>query len=251
MTIRYVLDNYINSDTLEGVSSEQTPFYGKEHMYNKDQGHPWRMTGKTSQWAKWNLGSDRPTALCLMNHNLKSGATIKIQAHATDAWGAPTYDEVVTWHTRSIWMAISADLPWWRLTIEDAGNDNLPQIGEIILYTSGTFTMNFWWPYGYGTKYITGENITDYGMRRRRKKAKQKIFSLPFDGVTDTNLLGEVENFFDALDGVNPFVLIPDSTIDESWYGFCLNNFEARQAFIDQNSFILNFEEQSRGATLL
>ena len=77
----------------------------------------------------------------LNNHNISSGVTtLKIQGNATDAWGAPTIDETLTWSSGIITKQFTGDtLRYWRLQIIDAGNtDTYISLGRVGLYDSFT-----------------------------------------------------------------------------------------------------------------
>jgi len=250
MGMKYSLGNYIDSSTLSSVSSEGT-IYPKENMYNKRQSMPWRMEEK-SGYAIFNFGTDRPTFFAIMNHNLVEtgdfSLTLKTGA-AEGAWGAP---EAVAWHKQNIWHPIDmTPNKWWRIDVVNSDSLANLEFGEIIFYIAGTFTMNYWWPYKEGLEYVLEENITDYGHRHISKKAIKKTFSLDFEGVTDANLVSEVQAFFEGFDGKNPFVFMPDAEEADSWYVYCLNSLKASRAFLDDNRFSMQLEEQSRGISLL
>jgi len=250
--MKYILGNFINSSTLSSVSSEDG-IYPKENMYNRRQSLPWRMTAK-SGYAIYDFGSDRPTALALMNHNLVgTGAfAMTLKTAATEGALAGSSPESIVWHKQNIWHTIAmTPNRWWRIDVSDPDNLSNLEIGEIILYNHGTFAMNYSWPYKDALDYVVDENVTHYGVRHRVKRAKRKIFSLDFEGVTDANLIAEVETFFEALDGERPFVFIPDALGTKSWYVYCLNSMDATRIFLDTNKFYLRLEEQSRGITLL
>jgi len=246
----YVIGNYINLGTLSSVSTEDS-IYLKENMYDLAQSVPWRMLAKSGN-AIFDMGTDVPTILGIMNHNLTSNATITLETAATLEGLDGTFTENVPPHKLNIWHTIGlTPLQWWKLTISDAGNGSNLELGEIILHVSNTFTMNYWWPYKEGMAYVVDEHVTHFGRRHRIKRAKKKMFTLDFEGVTDAHFTSEIEVFFDAWDGDQPFIFIPDDTLTDSWYVECLNSLEAQRIFIDQNKFFLKLEEQSRGITLL
>lgn len=250
--MKYILGNYINSSTLSSVSSEDT-VYPKEDMYNRRQSLPWRMTAK-SGYAIFDFGTDRPTALALMNHNLLgTGAfTMTLKTAATEGALVASSPESIVWHKQNIWHDIvMSSNRWWRIDISDPDNGSNLEFGEIILYLSGIFTMNYSWPYKDALDYIVADNVTHYGVRHRVRRAKRRLFALDFEGVTDANLISEVEAFFEALDGERPFVFIPDGTGTDSWYVYCLNSMDATRVFLNTNKFFLRLEEQARGITLL
>ncbi len=252
MAMKYTLDTYINSITLSSVSTEDS-VYPKENMYNKEQAMPWRMTAK-SGYAIFNFDSNRPTFFGIMNHNLDGGGafSLTLKTAATEGALVGETPEVVAWHGQNIWHDISTTPDqWWRIDISDPENGSNLEFGEIIFYIAGTFDMNYQWPYREGLDFVIDENITHYGRRVRTKRATRKTFNIDFEGVTDSNLVSEVEVFFDGFGGENPFVFIPDEDETISWYVYCLNSLNAQRRFLDDNRFTLQLEEQARGITLL
>lgn len=78
----------------------------------------------------------------IANHNISSGVTtFKIQGNATDAWGAPSVDETVTWASGVINKDFTGgSYRYWRLHIIDAGNsDGYIKLGRV--FGSDNFTM--------------------------------------------------------------------------------------------------------------
>ncbi len=252
MAMKYTLDNYINSSTLSKVSTEKL-FLPKANMYNKEQAMPWRLNAK-SGYAIFDFGSDRPTFFSLMNHNLVgTGAySLTLKTAATEGALVGETPETVAWYKQNIWHNITTTPNrWWRIDVSDPDNGSNIQFGEIIFNIAEAFTMNFWWPYREGLDFVINENVTQYGHRKRTRRATRKTFNLSFEGVTDTNLTAEVEAFFEGFEGANPFVFIPNDSDTVCWYVFCLNSLNAQRNFLDDNKFTLQLEEQSRGITLL
>ena len=250
--MKYNLDTYINSVTLSSVSTEDS-VYPKENMYNKEQAMPWRLSAN-SGYTIFDFGSDRPTFFGMMNHNLLgTGAySMTLKTAATEGALVGETPEAVVWHDQNIWHEITTTPDrWWRVDISDPDNGSNLEIGELIFYIPGTFTMNYQWPYREGLDYVIEENITHYGRRVRTRRATRKTFNIDFEGVTDANLVSEVEAFFEGFAGENPFVFIPDEDEDICWYVYALNSLNAQRRFLDDNRFTLQLEEQSRGITLL
>ena len=58
----------------------------------------WRSTGTAIEWIKIDMGvAVNINSLAILSHNFTAAATVRIQAHATDAWGAPTVDVLLTY----------------------------------------------------------------------------------------------------------------------------------------------------------
>jgi hypothetical protein len=77
-------------------------------------------------YIKWDLGAAQyVSCFILWNHNIRAGATIRLQGNATDSWGGtPAYDAAVTWNEDSLVhvLASAVSLRWWRFIVTDAGN---------------------------------------------------------------------------------------------------------------------------------
>ena len=95
------------------------------NIYHYWKSKKYRTTGDAAEWIKIDMGSATDVDLfALVGHNLTSAATVKIQANATDAWGAPTVDVTVTYHADIliyIWAATQS-YRWWRISLVDAAN---------------------------------------------------------------------------------------------------------------------------------
>jgi hypothetical protein len=150
MSSRILYNNLWDGGTLTD-SSEASGYAGT----NTQQRWPtrvWRSTGITSEWIKVNLGSAKAIqALVLHDHNLTAGATVTLQGNATDSWGAPSYNQALTWAvagdgpytTFCYFPASTQTYQWWRLTVADTGNTaGYLSVGRIFLgpYTGLTRT---------------------------------------------------------------------------------------------------------------
>lgn len=263
MALKYVTGNLINSGTLSKASSEDASgFYDKENLYNKIQALPLRFTGKSGEYIIIDRGSDLATTFIgVFNHNLTtSPGVFKIKGWTsangpitTGAEANPTLDEslIVTAGHKNSYLTFSETLRWYALLITDAGNSDNPEVGELVLGNHATFTKNFVYPYKEILRYIRGETVTPYGQRWLNQKAKVKRFVLDFLGVKDAHLLSELEAFFEAIDGDDPFVFIPNDAAVYFWFVNCLSDLEADRAFYDYNNIQITLTEQARGITLL
>ena len=262
MSIKYVTGNLITSSTLDSASSEDSSgFYNKENLYNKIQSLPLRFTAKSTNYVIIDLGSDVAVTFAgIINHNLTTGATVFKLRGYLQATGAPAdgqeagdYDDdfTVTSGHGNAYLTLDETMRYWALLLTDAGNDNNLEIGEFILGTHSTFTKNFVYPYTEMLRYIRGESITPYGQRWLNQKAKVKRFLLDFLGVTDAKLLSEIQAFFEAIEGDDPFLFILNDAAAYSWFVNCLSDLEAERVHYNYNNVSLELVEQARGITLL
>jgi hypothetical protein len=111
--------------TTETVSSANAD-YPAANLANIWPSYVWRTSSLASpDYIKWDLGSAQSiTCFVLWNHNITSGATIKIQANATDSWATPSVDQAITWTTDKLIYVFSAaqSYQWWRFICTDAAN---------------------------------------------------------------------------------------------------------------------------------
>jgi hypothetical protein len=76
----------------------------------------------------------------VINHNSGSGGTYTLQGNATDAWSAPTVNQVLAGdaNIRIAYIATQT-LRYWRLAIEDTGN--ALGYGEVGIWFAGPYTQ--------------------------------------------------------------------------------------------------------------
>ena len=133
-----------NADTWDAAtitSSSETGDLVDDNIIHDFIGKPWRTTGDSSEWIKFDLATaTKLTCIGIFGHNFTSAATVTLEANATDSWGAPSYSQALT-------IAVDGDsvvfdrlvffldqtYRWWRLTVVDAANpDTYIQIGRIM-----------------------------------------------------------------------------------------------------------------------
>ena len=132
-----------NSDTWDAgtiTSSSETGDLIDDNVVNDLVAKPWRATGDAAEWIKFDLGGATDiTCIGLFGGNWTSAATITLEGHATDSWGAPTYSQVLTVETDedsvvigNIVLFLSEQFRWWRITFADGANpDGYIEVGRI------------------------------------------------------------------------------------------------------------------------
>ena len=104
-------------------------------------GKSWITSTDTGEWWKNDLGSAiKLTCIGIFGHNLTSAATVTLQAHTSDSWGAPAYEVQLTLATDvdgnvlpRIVFCFDETYRWWRIYINDATNpDEKIQIARIM-----------------------------------------------------------------------------------------------------------------------
>ena len=121
------------------TSSSQTYLYEDYNIIDINSLKTWRSTSTTASVVFEPSSSLQPDTIGIKNHNLTSGATIKIQGNATDSWGSPSVDITLTWREDTImeFITVGAAYAFWRLSIVDAANTDLYlEVGTVYLGNS-------------------------------------------------------------------------------------------------------------------
>jgi len=91
----------------------------------------WRTTGVAGEYLTLDAGAGNTiTATCAAivgkapyPHNLSAGATLKIQAHPTDAWGGPDFEQAFIWDAATMLEFFTSTAKrFWRFYLDDPGN---------------------------------------------------------------------------------------------------------------------------------
>ena len=96
---------------------------------------------KSREWLKADLGSALSVAVgIVVNHNLGTSGTIRLQGNATDVWTSPTVDQVLSGDAAIRIAFISEQsLRYWRLVIDDVAT-NTAGYSEIGVWYAGPYT---------------------------------------------------------------------------------------------------------------
>lgn len=133
--MKILYDNLIKNSTI--TSSTETSLYDDDFIVDINSKKTWRSTVDTASSVVFELASaDSFDSVGIVNHNFTDAATIKIQANATDSWGAPTFTTTLTWRDYIIHESFTApaNLLFWRIEVTDAANpDGYIEIGTLYL----------------------------------------------------------------------------------------------------------------------
>ena len=172
-----------------------------------------RTTGISGEYIKIDAGSGNTiTATCaaILSHNLTSGATIKIQANATDDWAAPAIDETFTYDGDiMIQYFTSGSYRYWRFYFDDASNpDGYIEIGRLFL---GPYLQLNPPKADFPLQYVdtstrkaslTGQTFGDEGIVYR-------LFNFTFP-YWDETVRNEIVTMYNEVRKIKPVILVPD-----------------------------------------
>lgn len=140
--------------------------FGISKLTDLDRDNRYRSGGLAApEFIKVDLGSAKQiTCLIIQDHNFSAAATITLQAHTADAWGAPDESDVLVWNSGIIVAFFDYTKRWWRLTVTDAANtDGYISVGELFLgtYTELTRVLSAGQRWGYNI--ITDKKQLEHG----------------------------------------------------------------------------------------
>lgn len=259
MSLLYAVGNLITSSTLNAVSSEDS-IYVKEYLYNKRPSLPFRFTSKTDQYIVLDMGGDENvTLLSLINHNLQSAATIRLEADNNPPnWAAPAYSHVVTWREENLYMKLDQTYRWYRIFISDPTNPVNLQVGEAILQLYCSFTTAHIQAQSEGDVFYTATQETFMGQDWDAELARKALLTLRIrkEETHGDSVLEEIRAFLRSLSGsVGRFLIIPDDTTPECYYVKAAGSeFKADRIFHnvkDIRDWDLDLAEISQGFMLL
>ena len=147
----------------------------------------------------------------IADHNLSSGATITLEANASDSWGAPTFSEVITWSSGTIlhYLSSSQSFRYVRLVIADAGNaDGFIKLGELFLTPYLELSRTFQMIHPRTTQYNIDTSRNKYGIARKRFFSKQRLFSGAFNYLTAADIVA-LETMMDSITDSEAETLAP------------------------------------------
>lgn len=165
--------------------------YGTQRLLDRDRHTYWKSTGVASESIVVDLGSAQSiTAALLQDHNLTSGATVKVQGNTADSWASPAFSYTFSSITDFLVHYFSAQsYRYWRFSFADAGNtDGYIKVGNIGLFSYLQLEAdNAAW----GSVEVAGlkaqRNESTVGIQRDYYHAQQKRWELAFPDVLSNN----------------------------------------------------------------
>lgn len=208
--------SYINNfDSYNPTVSSENSNYPGINVQDGRLTKVWRTTALTSATITIDSGTGglTPTFAALLNTNLSTGATAKIQGSSSSGFGSSTELSLTRVSSGFIgsFLSLSAKR-YWRFLIKDTGStDSYMQAGRAWLGTyiniqsgfTNEFPENHIDSSQYSVSY-SGQVYGDAGIIRRG-------YNLKFPYLTTTGKAA-IETFFSAVKKANKFITVFDST---------------------------------------
>lgn len=170
--------------------------FGKRFLHGLDPNQRFRSGAPADPYTiVFDLGSAQEVKAAVLHlHNVSSGATVKIQGHTADAWGAPSLDETITWRAGTMFRYLTSAAKtyrYWRLKVEgDAANpDGWIGIGE--LYLGGWFEPGEDFSFGSspdGEEAVERRQETESGVPRDVLLNRLRAAALEYEHLSDADL---------------------------------------------------------------
>lgn len=238
----------------------EDPNYLAVNLVDLDPGNPAKLTGTTGAWV-FDFGSAvTPQLFALIHHNLDAGISVRLQAHTSNTWGAPSLDlalTIPTYHEDGFpvnpWLDLSGatyTYRYWRLHIAGT-NLSAIAVGEALFYlTKRSLAVNISWGAKRGEKHPIIEHETELGDSLIYElQTKQRSIQGELD-TTDAGLTAMLSLMRAARGRSRAFVVIVDGSNDALFGRWLTPTFEYTEAFLDRHTVPFNFEESSRGTVL-
>lgn len=239
--------------------------YPAANLVNRIPSKPAQLTGTSGSWVLDFLAAQRVDWVGLPHHNLDAGLDVKIQMHATSAWGAPSFSQAITipayqqdGFNPGPWLDLTtlsgylvAGYRFLRLLI-NAANSQPVKIGELMVVSNKrTLNPNVSWPVKKPIQRKIIENVTDYGVSTIYDMG---VSRRRFDGeldILDATAATMADWWLGTRGRARPFAFIPDESVNEAWLArFADDQLNLTQQLNDRNSIPIAVEEVSRGLFL-
>ncbi len=260
-------DNLVQGGTLSVSSGTPDAAFPVANLGNLNPAHPSKFTTLTGRWVI-DLGSAKEIDLVwLGSNNLDSGlAGVKIEANATDTWGAPSLSQTITIPTfdadrfsvnpiLDLTGVSPRTFQFWSVVFGTANSFPIA-VGEWILSTSiRQFSKNVDMGLVINEAHPQIEHRTDLGVTAVFSYGTKwrTLSGSFFTGVqADIDAMRSLQR--DAAGRAKAFLLIPDQAINEGWF-VRLTRASAlvphRRRFQRHHDWPFEVQEVGRGLTLI
>lgn len=137
--MRLLYDNVIDASGVVFTAGTYDASFPPANLANEHRNNPYRTgTGTAAEFVIIDLLTAKNVTACiLLDHTLTAGDTsIRIQANATNSWGAPSFDQALTWASGTISQVFAnQSFRYWRLIFTKSNASEQRDIGRLFLGT--------------------------------------------------------------------------------------------------------------------
>lgn len=138
MSTRFLYSNLIDLSATVISSSSEGSDLPDDNVQHPHRGKVWRTgVAAAAEWIKFDLGTAQNVqSFVALAHTLTaSDSAIRIQANATDSWGAPSVDVAVTFNADVLYhyWTSAQSYRWWRFIFTKSAAGESRDVGRIFL----------------------------------------------------------------------------------------------------------------------
>ena len=207
--MKILYDNLVFNSTIDALT-ENPDYLFNTALKGTRLSRVCRTVDDAAQTVLFDTGSANDVdSIAILGHNITSGATIKIQANATDAWTAPSVDQTMIYNSGPIVYQFGStqSYRYWRLYIDDGSNpDDYIQLAYVFIGEALTMpgmarakTIN--------KKTNSAVQKSTTGQQYADKRLQYKSGAFSFPNVEDDKR-NEVDEMFDEVEIARPFIML-------------------------------------------
>ena len=215
-----IAENIVNATI---TASSETPSYEfSDALIDSRLSRVGRTLDDAAEWILFSFVSSVDVdTVCIFGGNMQSGATVKIQANATDSWTSPSVDQALTYTkdnrlsrlkgrdvgTWSYTFSSTQSYQYWRLYVDDSTNpDEYIEIGFMFMDENVDFPgMNVNQVF---TRNTTSEvDFSPSGQAYGIQRTQYNTASFSYPNATETQKTN-LDIFFNKTDIVTPYCMI-------------------------------------------
>lgn len=255
-------DNIAGNATLAVNTGTEDTAYPAANLADVNPAKPAKLTTTTGSWVFSFPAAVNIDLIAIIHHNLTAGLEVRIQGNATNAWGAPSLNQLITIPAyrsdgfpvnpfKDLTGVTPRSYQFWRLVVVGV-NASAVQIGEVWLgATKRLLAVNIRWNYEENDDQPLIEHTTDfrvktvysYGVSIRRYVAQ----------LTTTNAgAAEIYDWWRSCRGrAHPMLIALDADVNDCMMArFNMTYLKSNREFTDYNPIELDMIEVSRGLVL-
>lgn len=238
-------------------SSSEYVGYPDDNLGDPARWKRWRSAiATTDQWVKFDLGSAKSIqvfAAINAEYLHAAGAVLRVQANATDSWGAPTVNDVLVSPTTNFtsvlsdWLSAAVSLRWVRFYFENPGAVNTYfELGAVYAgtYLEPTRTLSSTLSVSRVDPSVQRYAIGGQRSSITRGKFHQVSGAFPIQKASQRN---EIRRMYETVGSILPVVLTLDPTDPSlTFYGTLQGTLSAEHTLSDLWNMPVEFVEDVR-----
>ena len=145
---------------------------------------------QSRHWVKFDLVSTLEIkSAVVFDSNVLSSAVVTAQAHATDAWTSPIFEQVLTaGNSLFAKQFAGTSLRWWRFVIDDVQNpDGYVQLGIPFLGSYTQPNLGFFMAHAQERQELSEIAVADQGSHYQHERGTRRIWQVAWPGISSAD----------------------------------------------------------------